>query len=58
MPASKLSIWESREKSRESRTRKETRARGARKKGPLPLTGVAARSRVHSPKHASVYDTR
>ena len=38
MPASKLSIWESREKSRESRTRKETRVRGARKKGPLPLT--------------------
>ena len=47
MPASKLSIWESREKSRESRTRKETRVRGARKKGPLPLTRLR-RSLAHS----------
>ena len=38
MPASKPPIWESREKSRENRTRKETRVRGARKKKPLPLT--------------------
>ena len=46
-PSSQLSIWGSHEKSRESRTRKDTRVqRAGETKDLRPSRGVAARSRV------------